>query len=232
MPVDVNGQLAFRLHGGGRTKSFRFQAARLMIVGWAGRDQATLAQHIEELAKLGVAPPSRAPLFYAVSPALLTLGTELHVVGADSSGEVEPLLVIGEDGALVGLGSDHTDRTAEAWSVPHSKQLCGKPIAGELWRFDEVAAHWDSLVLRAWIRETPGGEWVLYQEGAMSALRRPDELATLVGGLRPGDAMLCGTLPALGGIRPAEAFHMELADEKLGRRLVHSYQTVPLPIVT
>lgn len=230
--MDASGQLAFRLHGSGGTTSFRFRPARLMIAGWVGRDQATLAHHIEELAALGVAPPSSAPLFYAASPALLTQGTELHVVGGDSSGEVEPLLVMGEDGALVGLGSDHTDRAAEAWSVPRSKQLCGKPVADELWRFDEIAAHWDSLVLRAWIREAPGGEWVLYQEGTMSALRRPDELATLAGGLRPGDAMLCGTLPARGGVRPAEAFRMELADDKLGRRLAHSYWTVPLPVVT
>jgi hypothetical protein len=230
--VDASGQLAFRLHDGRGMRSLHVRPARLLIAGWAGRDQATLAQHIEELAALGVVPPSSAPLFYAASPALLTQGTELHVLGRDSSGEVEPLLVMGEDGALIGLGSDHTDRVAEAWSVPHSKQLCGKPIADELWRFDEIDAHWDSLVLRAWIREASGGEWVLYQEGAMSALRRPDELAALAGGLRPGDAMLCGTLPALGGIRPAGAFRMELADEKLGRRLAHSYRTVPLPVVT
>jgi hypothetical protein len=230
--VNTNGQLTFRLRGSGGTESFRFDPARLMIAGWAGRDQAVLAHHIEELAALGVAPPSRTPLFYAAAPTLLTQAAELHVLGRDSSGEVEPLLLMGEEGALVGLGSDHTDRAAEAWSVPHSKQLCGKPVAGELWRFDEVAAHWDALVLRAWIREAPGGEWVLYQEGAMSALRRPDELATLAGGLRPGDAMLCGTVPARGGIRPADAFRMELADDKLGRRLAHSYRTVPLPVVT
>ncbi len=230
--MNADGQLAFWLHGNGSTKSFRFRPARLTIAGWAGRDQATLARHIEELAALGVAPPSRTPLFYAASPALLTQTTELHVVGDDSSGEVEPLLVMGEGGALVGLGSDHTDRAAEAWSVPHSKQLCGKPVADELWRFDEIAPHWDSLILRAWIREAPGAEWVLYQEGATSSLRRPDDLATLAGGLQSGDAMLCGTLPALGGIRPAKAFRMELVDDRLGRRLTHSYWTVPLPVVT
>lgn len=86
-------------------------------------------------------------------------------MGGDSPGEVEPLLVVGEDGALVGLDSDHTDRAAEAWLVPHSKQLCGTPVASELWRFDEIAAHWDPLVLRAWIQQAPGREWVLHQRG-------------------------------------------------------------------
>lgn len=154
------------------------------------------------------------------------------MVGDASSGEAEPLLVMAEDGALIGVGSDHTDRAAEVWSVAHSKQLCGKPVGRELWRLDEIAGHWDELVLRAWVREAPAGPWVLYQESALSALLRPEVLAALAGGLRPGDAMLCGTVPALGGIRPAHAFRMELADDKLGRGLGHSYETVPLPVVT
>lgn len=223
--------LAFRVEPAtGSSEELRFRPARLVVAGWAGRDAAALQHHIDELAEIGIAPPSRTPLFYAAAADLLTQADTLQVLGPDSSGEVEPLLVVAEDGLLIGLGSDHTDRRAEAWSVPHSKQLCGKPVAGTLWRFAEVAAHWDRIVLRAWI-PGDGGGWTLYQEGAVAGLRRPDELMALAGGLPPGTAMLCGTVPATGGIRPASAFRMELADPVLGRTIRHEYRVSDMPVV-
>ncbi len=42
-----------------------FEAERLVIAGWAGRDETAVRRHIEELAELGVPPPSRTPLFYS-----------------------------------------------------------------------------------------------------------------------------------------------------------------------
>ena len=223
--------LVFRLNlREGAPRRLPFWARRLVIAGWAGRDDAALAHHIAELRAIGIAPPSRTPLFYAASADLLTHADDLQVLGHDTSGEVEPLLVATEDGLLVGLASDHTDRHAEAWSVPHSKQLCGKPAAPDLWRFDDVSEHWDALVLRSWIADGDAG-WTLYQEGAVAALRRPDDLAALAGGLPPGAAMLCGTLPAIGGIRPAARFRMELSDPVLGRAIEHAYGVSGLAVV-
>ena len=222
--------LAFRVESALGSEALRFRPARLVIAGWAGRDAAALRHHIDELAALGVAPPSRTPLFYAAAAELLTQADALAVLGPDSSGEAEPLLVVTEDELLIGVGSDHTDRRAEAWSVPHAKQLCGKPVAAALWRFSEVAGHWDDIALRAWIPSAAGG-WELYQEGAVAGLRRPDELMALAGGLPPGTAMLCGTVPAIGGIRPAPAFRMELHDPVLGRAIRHEYRVADLPVV-
>lgn len=222
--------LSFRVDSAGGSAALRFRPERLVVAGWAGRDPAALLHHIEELAALGIAPPSRTPLFYAASADLLTQADVLQVLGPDSSGEVEPLLVVTGDGLLIGVGSDHTDRKAEAWSVPHSKQLCGKPVASALWRFAEVADHWDRIVLRASVPDAAGG-WRLYQEGAAAGLRRPDELLALAGGLAPGTAMLCGTVPAIGGIRPAAAFRMELDDPVLGRTIRHEYRIADMPVV-
>ena len=223
--------LAFQVESSGRAaETLRFRADRLVVAGWAGRDAAALQHHIDELAELGIAPPSRTPLFYAASAELLPQAETLRVLGPDSSGEVEPLLVVTEGGLLIGVASDHTDRKAEAWSVPHSKQLCGKPVAPVLWRFAEVAEHWDRIMLRAWIPGVAGG-WDLYQEGAVAGLRRPDELLALVGGLPPGSAMLCGTVPAIGGIRPAPAFRMELHDPVLGRTIRLEYRVSDMPVV-
>jgi hypothetical protein len=214
----------------GPSENLSFTPARLVIAGWAGRDAAALQHHIDELAAIGIAPPSQTPLFYAASASLLTQATEVEMLGPDSSGEVEPFLLLTDRGLLIGVGSDHTDREAEAWSVPYSKQLCAKPVAPVLWRFDDVVAHWDRLTLRAWIPSADGG-WTLYQEGGVATLRRPDELMDLAGDLATGAAMLCGTLSAIGGIRPAPAFRMELHDPVLGRSIAHEYHVTALPIV-
>lgn len=228
----ASGQLDFHIQAvDGETIPYCFAAAHLFIAGWAGRDQAAVQHHIEELAAIGVPRPSTTPLFYRASAALLTQDPIIAVLGADSSGEAEPLLLITHEGPLIGLASDHTDRAAERWSVTHSKQLCAKPVAPILWRFAEVAPHWDSLILRAWIPDGDDG-WTLYQDGPVSSLRAPDELTALAGDLPPGTAMLCGTLGAIGGVRPAQGFRMELHDPVLGRTITHEYAVAPLPIVT
>jgi hypothetical protein len=43
--------------------------------------------------------------------------------------------------------------------------------------------------------------------------------------------MLCGTVGAIGGIRPAEVFTMELVDPVLKRSISHTYRVVQLPVV-
>jgi len=135
------------------------------------------------------------------------------------------------DGLWVGLGSDHTDRKAEIMGIALSKQLCGKVIGSELWRFDEIAAHWDTIVIRSFA--TIGGQRVLYQEGALAAMRRPEDLIARYGGpLAASTIMFCGTLGAKGGIRPAARFEMELDDPVLRRRMTHGYDVVDLPVIT
>jgi hypothetical protein len=205
----------------------------LVIAGWAGRDEAAIAHHIEELAAIGVPPPSSVPVFYRVSAATLTQDERLEVLGPDSSGEVEPVLVSCPDGLWVGVGSDHTDRKAETVGIALSKQMCGKPVSRDLWRLEEVEAHWDSLMLRTFA--TIRGERVLYQEGPLSSLRPPrDLLARRPGGpgLPAGTVMFGGTLAAIGGIRPAERFEMELHDPVLGRTIRHGYRIETLPVVS
>jgi len=121
----------------------------LVIAGWAGRDEAALRHHIEELAAIGVPRPSAVPVFYRVAAANLTQAERLEVLGPDTSGEAEPVVVATADGLWLGVGSDHTDRKAETMGIALSKQLCGKPVGTALWRLDEVEDHWDALVLRA-----------------------------------------------------------------------------------
>lgn len=205
----------------------------LVIAGWAGRDEAAIKHHIEELAAIGVPRPSSVPVYYRVSADTLTQTERLSVLGPDTSGEVEPVVVSLADGLWVGVGSDHTDRKAETVGIALSKQLCGKPIGRTLWRLSEIEGHWDRLMLRAFA--TIDGKRVLYQEGPLAALRTPRDLIERRPGepdLRPGTVMFGGTLGAIGGIRPAARFEMELEDPVLGRRIQHGYDIVPLPVVS
>ena len=220
-------------HIGGKAVAAEFAVTDLIIAGWTGRDTAGLQHHIDELAAIGVRPPSAVPLFYRVDRGLLTTDTAIDVVGDATSGEVETVIVA-SDGLWVGLGSDHTDRAAEAYSVALSKQLCRKVMAPDLWPFAEVAPHWDRLILRA--HAVAGGQRRLYQEGLTSVIRDPRELMERYTGrgasLPDGSVMFCGTQPAIGGIAPAERFEMELADPVLGRSLRHGYDIRALPLVT
>jgi hypothetical protein len=216
------------------------EPAELIMAGWTGRDRAAVDHHIAELAALGVPGPSRVPTFYRLDPALLAGPVpEIHVLGEDTSGEVEAVLVALADGLWVGLGSDHTDRKMEAHGVALAKQLCRKPMAAGLWRFEELSPHWDQLILRAHI--SAGGERTLYMEAPLAAVRPPHDLIRDYGGSlgRSGDPMLpvgtvmfMGAIGAIGGIRPAERFEMSLEDPVLGRTLSHAYDVRALPIVT
>ena len=197
--------------------------SQLVIAGWTGRDEAALRKHIKELEEIGVKPPKTTPIFYRVSANLFCHADEIQVSGPDTSGEVEFVLVSSAEGLKVAVGSDHTDRKAETIGVSLSKQLCAKPVSRESWRYDEVKAHWEKLLLRAWA----DGE--LYQEGPVSAMRSPEDLMARYP-LKPGWAMFGGTLAAKGGIRPAGRFAMELEDPVLGRNLRHEYRIHVLPV--
>lgn len=201
----------------------------LATAGFTGRDEAAVHHHIEELAVLGIAPPSTVPLFYQLSPSLLCQSDELTVLGTQSSGEVEPFLLRSGGTLWLGLGSDHTDRAFEATSIAHSKQVCGKPVANELWRYDDVADHLDALKLSSWIEEE--GKRVTYQEGTLVAIRPLAELLERHP-LGEGETMLCGTLGAIGGVRPGDHFAMALSDPKTGRTIEAGYAVKTLPVIS
>src|SRR5258706_5586403 len=146
----------------------------LVIAGWTGRDRAAVEEHIAELGAIGVKPPRTIPCFYRLGANLLTTAAELEVVGEDSSGEVEFVLISAPDGIHVGVGSDHTDRKVESYGITVSKQMCPKPVGRTLWRLDEVEDHWDRMQLRSHV--TRKGKRVLYQEGAVSGMLAPRDV--------------------------------------------------------
>ena len=230
-------KLSFDVVDSDRSNSISAEIQTFVIAGWAGRDRAATEHHIAELAALGVPRPSAIPLYYRVAANQLTQAPVIQVLGPDTSGEAE-VFVFAADGELfVSLVSDHTDRRLEASSVAVSKQVCAKPVARSAWRHADVAAHWDDLILRSTIMES--GLPVAYQEGRLAALRPPAELmAGYLGSvglqsvqLADGSAMSCGTLTAIGGIRPSPSFAMELFDPHRKCSLAHHYSIEVLAIV-
>jgi hypothetical protein len=208
----------------------------LVIAGWAGRDPAAIQAHIDELAALGVAPPSTTPCFYRLAADLLTQGEGITVLGAHSGGEVECVLLDSPLGTLVAIGSDHTDREVEAYGVAVSKQVCAKPLGRDAWFYADVAAHWDQLTMRSWLIAADG-ERRLYQSGAVDGLHDPADLWRRLAGvptLPAKSAMFGGTLSVHGAIAAmssGDAFELELHDPVLGRTLKHRYSVASLPVV-
>ena len=221
-------QMHFKVDG--NDKAFDIQ--RLVIAGWTGRNHEAVEHHIKELEAIGVKRPRTVPCFYRLSANLLTSDTGLEMVGTDSSGEAEFVLISTADGLYVGVGSDHTDRKVEAYGVTVSKQMCAKPVSSELWRFADVEAHWDQLMLRSYV--TRAGKRSLYQEGPVSKMLAPRDLISKFpdspGTLPVGTAMYCGTLVVLGEIGGGERFEVELVDPVKNRTLRHGYDCHSLAI--
>lgn len=229
---DLDESLTFTVHVGAAQGAETIAIRHAVIAGWTGRDAAAVEHHIAELEKLGVPRPASVPIFYRVAASRFTTAACIEVPGNESSGEVEFALVQHEGRLYVGVGSDHTERKVETYNVTVSKQMCEKPIAPLLWAYDDVKAHWDRLILRSWACD--GARRVLYQEGPVTAMRDPLELIrryTDGKGLADGTAMFCGTLTAIGGIRPAPRFEFELEDPVRDLRIRHGYDIAVLPVM-
>jgi hypothetical protein len=224
--------IVFRLDANGSQSQLTLPIRQAVIAGWTGRDPVARDRHIAELEAIGIARPASTPIYYRVAARRLTTADRIEVSGPDSSGEVEFVLIGSGGRTLVGVGSDHTDRKVEAYSVTVSKQMCDKPVAPMLWELDEVAGHWDRMILRSWA--WIDGARVLYQEGRLDGML---PVADLVRrgfgdqGLPDGCAMFGGTFAAKGGIRPASRFEYELEDPVLQRNIRHAYDVIVLPVL-
>ncbi len=207
--------------------------SQCVAIGYAGRDQAGVAAHIEELKAIGVPAPERVPSMYWIDPTRVSTSSRLYAIGGGCSGEVEFFAAKDTDNNVyVTVASDHTDRQLEAVSVSKAKQGCSKIVAPVFWRLSEIRLHWDEIILRSWVRDTPNGEERLYQDGTLSQILPPEKLWELAveDALEEGSiSYFSGTLPLMSEFCYMRSFRMDLLDKKLGRRIGHSYTSVILP---
>lgn len=199
-------------------------APRLIIAGYTGRNAAAVAAHIEELAAIGIPPPASVPAFFELDPGLVTTDPVVEIAGANTSGEVEPVLIRHAGRLYLGVGSDHTDRDLERTDIAASKAACPKPVGHEVVALpdDLTALDWDAIS----VESSVDGD--AYQRGTLDALRTPADLLsrlTRALGEIGGDLVIfAGTLPLLNGqFRPGHRWTLSLqlnADSSL----THSYE--------
>jgi hypothetical protein len=219
-------QVQFTVEGKSEKQDLSVQLKGAVICGYTGRDQAAVQKHVNELEKEGIKPPPSVPMYYPKPAWGLSIAEDMHVLGAETSGEVEFVLLPLDGKTYVGVGSDHTDRNLEKLDIPKSKQVCPSMISKTLWDLDEVKGHWDQLEFRSWA--TRGGERVLYQQSAVTCILPPAELLARVRGRVPGSltglAIFSGTSALLtNGFVFAERFEGELHDPVLKRSIRIAY---------
>lgn len=203
-----------------------------VAIGFAGRDQASVIAHVEELKAIGVPAPETVPSMYWLDPTRVSSGTELQVVGNGCSGEVEFFAAFDATGKMYfTIASDHTDRHLETVSVSKAKQACSKIIGNLFWCYDDVKVHWDSILLRSWIT-APGQAERIYQDGSLAKILVPEELIRLAKEDLKGKgtfSFFSGTIPLAGKIAYQGSFRMELSDPVLKRAIQHKYEVIELP---
>ena len=212
------------------TQPLCIELRRMINAGYVGRNRAAVQAHIDELAAEGVPAPAEIPMIFPVAARNLTTGAEIEVVGGKTSGEVEFVLLIEEGKVYTGVGSDHTDREVESFSIVKSKQVCPNVLATQVWEYDEIEPGWDDLVISSWVRPAPGQAEVLYQQDTLGSIISGSELLKLVrakisDGRLQGTAIFSGTVPVIGGgMIYGSRFRFELHDPRLQRSIGAEYR--------
>jgi hypothetical protein len=217
----------------GTSKSVALDVTKIVNAGYTGRDQAAVQAHIDELREEGIPAPAKTPTYFPKFSDRITQSEVLEALDeSDHSGEVEFVLVFGGGKVYVGVGSDHTDRKLEEVDIPKAKQVYPNTISKTLWDLADVEGHWDDLIIRSWV--TQGGEKVLLQEAALTAMLEPGDLIARVKKLLadPNDTeglvVYSGTVAALCKAGYSDSFECEIEDPKLGRKLSQKYALVQI----
>ena len=208
-----------------------FQVKKILNAGYTARDQSEIQKHIEEMRKEGIATPKSVPVFFPKIADRITTAERVEVLSGDTtSGEVEFVFLFDQDKIYVGVGSDHTDRKLEQYSILTAKQLFANVISTEVWRYEEIKEHWDDLILRSWVEKD--GQRQLYQEARLGIFMEVAELIDRVKGQVAGDlsglVFYAGTIPVIGEVCYSPRFEAKLIDEQRGKSLSCAYSVVPI----
>ncbi|WP_344613733.1 DUF2848 family protein [Dactylosporangium salmoneum] len=205
-----------------------FDLTRMFNLGSATRDAAAAVAHQDEVAEAGVriAFDVPAPRIYPIGTWALTSDERIDVQGSRTSGEVEIVLLV-DDELYIGVGSDHTDRDIERYSILWSKQSCPNVIGNRLWRWRDVREHWDECRLSSTI------DGRVYQDVPVSVFLPPERILEVVAerttATGPGMMIFCGTYVSVTGhLDFGTRFECRLADPVLGRELNAGYDVVEI----
>ncbi|GAB6280090.1 MAG: DUF2848 domain-containing protein [Thermovirga sp.] len=200
-----------------------FKIRNVINAGYAGRDQASVQAHIDELKEKGVPAPEETPTYFPVFPQCV-LQQESHDVlhETDNTGEAEYVLLFKGEEIFVAAGNDHTDRKLEEVDIAKAKQVYPNFISREVWNLSDVIDHWDSLEIQGWIMKD--GKKVLFQNGKLSSLMGPKELMKRIRQVvklptLDGLMVFSGTIASLFNIDYSPFFEVVLHDPIKGRTI-------------
>jgi Protein of unknown function (DUF2848) len=226
--------LQLTLDGKNEQTLLHFPVTRVYNLGFTIRDKAKMQAHLDEVAKEGVPPPStdNPPLIFPISNWATITDSDVTVQYAKTSGEVEIVTLVQGDEILVGVGSDHTDRALEAVDIPWSKQVTPNVLAPTVWRWSEVADHWDAVTMESYVTEK--GQRKLFQKAGVAEFWTPIEMRdSLVGRIVPvkqgGLILFSGTVVSVDHqLSYATEWSIHMIDPVLKRRIDHTYHITVL----
>lgn len=225
-------KMEFTVDCRGNPRQVELDIERGYNLGFTIRDAAKMQAHLDEVAKEGVPPPAtdNPPIIFPISPWAWLTSPECTVQTSHTSGEVEIFLADTEEGLLIGVASDQTDRKLEAIDIPCSKQVAPNIVAPNLWRWEDLADHWDECTLDSWV--TKNGTRSHYQHASTSEFWTPPEMvASLQGRIPAGRPRLfvSGTVVSLGAeLIYGDQWEISLTDPVMKREIRHSYQVIVL----
>jgi hypothetical protein len=208
-------------------KIMAFEPQNLIVMGFTPRDEKLLKELFTALRKIGGDIPDKTPMTYPLSAELLTTKEEIFVVGNDTNGEVEYLIISFKGDIYIGVGSDHADKNIESLNIHKSKQLCAKHMCKEVWKWSEVKDHWDKVVLES--RYIVNGVEELYQKNIAEVMLRPENIIQSVEEfyhkkISDFDCVIfSGSIPTLNGFRFGEHFQYSLFDPVINRKISSGY---------
>lgn len=202
---------------------------RLFNLGSATVAQESAVAHQQEVADVGVriAFDIPAPRVYPMAVTSVTTDDAVGVHHPRTSGEAELVLLMQDGELFLGVGSDHTDRELEQISIIWSKQYAPSVLGRRVWRWSDVEADWEALVLASTL------DGAAYQSSRAAVFLSPpvvlSELATRVRQLPSSYLVFCGTYATLDTtVRFGTQWAASLTNQRTGAELNLNYRTVDL----
>lgn len=225
----MNTKLTLNVQGENRT--ITFDTNHVFNAGYAGSNQEKVQEHIDELVKLGVPAPTTTPILFPVSNYLVSTTNDIQVQHNETSGEIEYVLIWHDNELYVTVGSDHTDRNLETFSVPMSKQAYPNIIAKDVWKYEDIKDHWDKIEFTCWA--TSGNETNVYQKGTCSDLLNPEQWADNFKNLdveEEGNMFFSATINTEANTLDfADKYEFQLHDPVMNRTIKQQYNVHILP---
>ncbi len=200
---------------------------RVYNLGFTIRDREKMQRHLDEVTGVHIDWPERPPAIFPISNWATITADEVSVQYDRTSGEIEIVSIIDGDELLIGVGSDHTDRKLEQTDIPWGKQVAPNVLGPTVWRWADVADHWDEVQLESYV------DGKLYQKAGVAEFWTPVEMVESVQGRIaevPGATILfSGTVVSVDEqLDFGRNWSLRMIDPVLGRTLRHDYKIIVL----